>query len=44
MKVEKHASHNLYFLSAFTYSKAINDLPEICCAAPFAEKQLQFSG
>ena len=37
MKVEKHASHNLYFLSAFTYSKAINDLPEICCAAPFAE-------
>jgi hypothetical protein len=36
MKVEKHTSHNLYFLSAFTYSKAINDLPEICCAAPFA--------
>jgi hypothetical protein len=24
-------------LSAFTYSKAINDLPEICCAAPFAQ-------
>jgi outer membrane receptor protein involved in Fe transport len=37
VKVEKHTSHNLYFLSAFTYSKAINDLPEICCAAPFAQ-------
>src|SRR5207253_3367127 len=37
MKVEKHASHGLYFLSAFTYSKAINDLPEICCNAPFAQ-------
>ena len=37
VKVEKHATHGLYFLSAFTYSKAINDLPEICCAAPFAQ-------
>jgi hypothetical protein len=37
VKVEKHASHGLYLLSAFTYSKAINDLPEICCAAPFAQ-------
>jgi outer membrane receptor protein involved in Fe transport len=37
VKTEKHLSHGLYFLSAFTYSKAINDLPEICCAAPFAQ-------
>src|SRR4051812_7583357 len=37
VKAEKRATHGLYFLSAFTYSKAINDLPEICCAAPFAQ-------
>ena len=37
VKTEKHASHGLYLLSAFTFSKAINDLPEICCAAPFAQ-------
>ena len=37
VKAEKHASHGIYFLSSFTYSKAINDLPEICCAAPFAQ-------
>lgn len=37
VKAEKRASHGLYFLSAFTYSKAINDLPEICCAAPFPQ-------
>ena len=37
VKAEKHLSHGLYFLSAFTFSKAINDLPEICCAAPFPQ-------
>jgi len=36
-KVEKHTSRGLYFLSAFTYSKAINDLPEICCAQPYPQ-------
>jgi hypothetical protein len=36
-KVEKRTSHGLYFLSAFTFSKAINDLPEICCALPFPQ-------
>ena len=36
-KAEKHTSHGLYFLSSFTWSKAINDLPEICCAAPFPQ-------
>ena len=37
VKAEKRAGHGLYLLSAFTYSKAINDLPEICCAAPFPQ-------
>ena len=37
VKAEKRTTHGLYFLSAFTYSKAINDLPEICCSAPFAQ-------
>ena len=37
VKGEKHLSRGLYFLSSFTYSKAINDLPEICCNAPFAQ-------
>jgi Carboxypeptidase regulatory-like domain/TonB dependent receptor len=37
VKAEKRTTHGLYFLSAFTYSKAINDLPEICCNAPFAQ-------
>jgi carboxypeptidase family protein/TonB-dependent receptor-like protein len=37
LKGEKHLSHGLYFLSAFTWSKAINNLPEICCAFPFPQ-------
>jgi hypothetical protein len=37
VKAEKHLSHGLYFLSAFTWSKAINDLPEICCNFPFPQ-------
>ena len=37
VKGEKHLSHGLYFLSAFTWSKAINDLPEICCNFPFPQ-------
>ena len=37
LKGRETFSHGLYLLSAFTYSKAINDLPEICCAAPFAQ-------
>lgn len=37
MKVEKRTTEGLYFLSAFTYSKAINDLPEICCAQPYPQ-------
>lgn len=37
LKAEKRTSHGLYFLSAFTYSKAIDDQPEICCNSPWPE-------
>ena len=37
IKAEKRASHGLYFLSAFTFGKAINDQPEICCNAPWPQ-------
>lgn len=41
LKVEKRYTHGLSFLSAFTFSKAINDLPEICCAQPFPQDTYQ---
>jgi hypothetical protein len=37
VKAEQHVSHGLYFLSSFTFSKMINDQPEICCNNPFPE-------
>jgi Carboxypeptidase regulatory-like domain/TonB dependent receptor len=37
LKVEKRLSHGLMFLSAFTYSKSINDQPEICCNSPWPQ-------
>jgi Carboxypeptidase regulatory-like domain len=37
LKAQKRFSSGLSFLSAYTWSKAINDLPEICCAAPFPQ-------
>jgi len=37
LKAEKRASNGLYFLSAFTFGKAINDQPEICCNSPWPQ-------
>ena len=37
LKAEKRAEHGLYFLSAYTYSKSIDDQPEICCNAPWPQ-------
>jgi hypothetical protein len=37
LKGEKRLSAGLMFLSAFTYSKAINDQPEICCSSPWPQ-------
>lgn len=37
LKAEKRTSHGLYFLSAFTFGKAINDQPEICCNSPWPQ-------
>jgi hypothetical protein len=37
LKAEKKTSHGLYFLSAFTFSKSINDQPEICCNSPYPQ-------
>jgi hypothetical protein len=37
LKAEKRTSHGLTFLSAYTFSKSINDQPEICCNAPWPQ-------
>jgi hypothetical protein len=37
IKAEKRLSHGLMFLSAFTYSKSMNDQPEICCNSPWPQ-------
>lgn len=37
IKAQKHLSNDLYFLSAFTYSHAEDDLPPICCASPWPD-------
>jgi Carboxypeptidase regulatory-like domain len=37
VKLEKRAGNGLYLLSSFTWSKAYDDQPEICCAAPFPQ-------
>jgi hypothetical protein len=37
VKAESRVSHGLMFLSAFTYSKSMNDQPEICCNSPWPQ-------
>jgi hypothetical protein len=37
IKAEKRLSNGLMFLSAFTYSKSMNDQPEICCNSPWPQ-------
>jgi hypothetical protein len=37
LKGEKRLSNGLMFLSAFTYSKSMNDQPEICCSSPWPQ-------
>ncbi len=37
LKGEKRLSNGLMFLSAVTYSKSMNDQPEICCNAPWPQ-------
>jgi hypothetical protein len=43
VKVEKRAGHGLYFLSSFTWSKAINDQPEICCNQPWPQNSFNIA-
>ena len=37
VKLQKQYSHGLSFLSSLTWSKTMNDQPEICCAQPFPQ-------
>ena len=37
IKAEKRLSQGLMFLSSFTYSKSLNDQPEICCNSPWPQ-------
>lgn len=36
-KLEKHEGRGLYLLSSFTWSKAYDDEPEICCSSPWPQ-------
>jgi outer membrane receptor protein involved in Fe transport len=43
VKVEKRMTHGLMFLSSFTYSKSLNDQPEICCSSPTPQNSYDLS-
>jgi hypothetical protein len=44
VKLNKRWSNGLWLLSAFTYSKAYNDQPEICCASPWPPNTYNIAG
>jgi len=44
VKLHKRLSHSLWFLSAFTYGKAYNDQPEICCNSPWPPDTYNIQG
>jgi outer membrane receptor protein involved in Fe transport len=43
LKAEKRLTHGLMFLSSFTFSKSLNDQPEICCANPTPQNSYDLS-
>ena len=43
LKGEKRLSNGLMFLSSFTYSKSLNDQPEICCSSPWPQNSYNVS-
>jgi hypothetical protein len=44
LKLNKRWSNGIWLLSAFTYSKAYNDQPEICCASPWPPNTYNIAG
>ena len=44
LKLNKRWSNGLWLLTAFTYSKAYNDQPEICCASPWPPDSYNIHG
>jgi hypothetical protein len=43
IKVENRLAHGLTFLSSFTFSKSLNDQPEICCSSPTPQNSYDLS-
>jgi Carboxypeptidase regulatory-like domain/TonB dependent receptor len=43
LKADKRLSHGLLFLSSFTWSKSLNDQPEICCSSPTPQNTYDLS-